>query len=164
MREHTACFSGHRPEKLPYGGDEGNPFTAQLKSMLYLEVQEAMRNGYTRFISGMARGIDLWACECVLSLKRKHPELELVCALPYAECGSTLHGLDKLRFNDCTKKASEIYSICPTYQNGCMQQRNYSMVDRSSLLIAVCTDYRSGTGQTIRYAKQQGITVKLISV
>ena len=36
------------------------------------------------------------------------------------------------------------------------------MVDNSSLLIAVCGDPRSGTGQTIRYARKQGVEVKLI--
>ena len=164
MKDRTACFSGHRPEKLPYGGDENHPFTQELKSMLHLYVSEAVSNGYTRFVSGMARGVDLWACECVLALKRHHPALELVCALPYAGCGEVLRGLDRIRFNDFLSKASEVYTVSPAYDRDCMRRRNRSMVDRASLLIAVCADYRSGTGQTIRYARQQGLTVRLITV
>lgn len=37
MREQsrTCCFTGHRPEKLPWGTDEGDPRCRMLKKKLY---------------------------------------------------------------------------------------------------------------------------------
>lgn len=164
MTERTACFSGHRPEKLPYGGDENHPFTAELKSMLHLAVRETAEAGYTRFISGMARGVDLWACESVLALSREFPSLKLICALPYAGCEQSLRGLDRIRFNSAVEKAFETVTLAEAYNPGCLRARNAWMVEHSSRLIAVCTDMRSGTGQTIRLARKGGLSVRLISV
>ena len=38
------------------------------------------------------------------------------------------------------------------------------MADRSSKLIAVVDDYKSGTGQTINYARKQGLKINIINV
>ena len=66
IREKTACFTGHRPEKLP-GGSSDSPEAKVIKSMLYTEITAAVNDGYDTFITGMQRGIDLWAGEIVLS-------------------------------------------------------------------------------------------------
>ena len=52
QREHCCCFTGHRPEKL------GLP-EAKIKAVLKKEIRAAALEGYTVFISGMARG---WIC------------------------------------------------------------------------------------------------------
>ncbi|NMB30824.1 MAG: DUF1273 domain-containing protein [Clostridiales bacterium] len=162
MRDVTVCFSGHRPEKFPFEGAEKSVFISQIKSMLHLQIYEALLKGYTRFISGMARGVDLWACEIVLGLKQEFPQIELICAIPYEGYASRWFGVDKLAYNNYIHKAEEVHIISESYNKACMRKRNVFMVDNSSLLIAVCGDPRSGTGQTIRYARKQGVEVKLI--
>ena len=51
LRRHRCCFTGHRPEKL------SRPEKA-LRDDLESEIRKAFAEGYSVFISGMARGID----------------------------------------------------------------------------------------------------------
>ena len=54
LRKHRCCFTGHRPEKL-----KTPVFIVKLK--LANEIKQAIKDGYVTFISGMSRGVDLWA-------------------------------------------------------------------------------------------------------
>ena len=58
-RRKRCCFTGHRPEKLKC--DE-----ATIKSALSCGIDAAIQDGYRTFISGMTRGVDIWAAELVL--------------------------------------------------------------------------------------------------
>ena len=50
------------------------------------------------------------------------------------------------------------------YTNGCMQQRNTYMVDRSSALLA-CYDGRpGGTMSTLLYAKREGLDIRVLDI
>ena len=62
------AFTGHRPEKLPWGSDETDPRCAALKRQILEAVRAAAEEGYDTFLCGMARGCDLYFAECVLSL------------------------------------------------------------------------------------------------
>ncbi len=162
MREKTLCFSGHRPEKLPMSGDPSTPEMKRLISMLFAEIKSSAEKGYDTFISGMAKGTDLWAAKAVIELKDRHPGIRLVCAVPYKGYGDSWKGLDKWDLGITLEAADEVVYICQSYDKLCMKKRNEYMVDRSSKLIAVISDYKSGTGQTVRYAQRQGLEVKLI--
>ena len=61
-RMHRACFTGHRPEKL-------RQTEKDICKGLEREIQSAICNGIHVFISGMARGVDIWAAEIVLRLR-----------------------------------------------------------------------------------------------
>ena len=164
-KETTACFTGHRPEKICASGYPTKAYLNQIKSMLYLEILEAVRDrGYRTFISGMARGVDLWACNIVLALKQDYPDIKLICALPYSSHGKSWSGIDKYELSRYLKHADEIISVSESYHKDCFKKRNYYMVDRSSLLIGICRDEQSGTGQTIRYAKNQGLDTRIIKL
>lgn len=63
-RLHRCCFTGHRPEKL------GIP-EKQVKEKLRKAIRQAIEDGFTTFISGMARGVDMWAAEIVLEERKK---------------------------------------------------------------------------------------------
>ncbi len=69
LREKTVCFTGHRPEKLPGYGETENASLNVIRSMLYYQIYQSAEEGYKYFISGLARGVDLWAAEYVLEVK-----------------------------------------------------------------------------------------------
>ena len=75
-RLHRCCFTGHRPEKLQT--DE-----ATVKAWLSEHIDQAIADGYTTFITGMAMGVDIWAGQLVLEKKSVHPELHLIAAVPW---------------------------------------------------------------------------------
>ncbi|MBP1561534.1 MAG: DUF1273 family protein [Oscillospiraceae bacterium] len=161
-RNRTVCFSGHRPEKLPDRGDERSQTVRMLKSMLYKEISDSVNEGFNCFVTGLARGVDLWAGEIVLELKAKNSGIRLVAAAPYRGHGSSFKGADKFILGNILRKADEVVYVSESYSKECMRLRNEYMVNCSGKLIAVVSDYRSGTGQTIRYAKQQGLATKII--
>lgn len=75
-RIHRACFTGHRPEKLKIDA-------SQVIAALAAEIDAALKDGVTEYISGMARGVDLWAASLVLKRKKNNPAIKLICAIPY---------------------------------------------------------------------------------
>lgn len=75
-RKHRCCFTGHRPEKLQ--APEG-VVTAALEK----EIRQAIADRFNVFITGMARGVDIWAAEIVLRLQDAGEAVRLICACPY---------------------------------------------------------------------------------
>ena len=156
----TVCFSGHRPEKLP----ESSSVIKVLKSLLYKEIIDSMENGYDTFVTGLARGVDLWAGDIILKLKAQGKNIKLVAAAPYKGHGSKFYGADKFILGNIMLYADEVVYISEKYTKWCLLKRNEYMVDRSGKLIAMVSDYKSGTGATIRYAQKKGIVTKIIDV
>lgn len=76
LRLHRCCFTGHRPEKIDMP-------ERKVVAALEKEIKAAIDAGFTTFISGMARGSDIWAAEIVLRLKKKNPSLHLIAASPF---------------------------------------------------------------------------------
>lgn len=76
-RKRRVCFTGHRPEKLSLS-------ELEIKRKLQVEILEAINERYNVFITGMARGVDIWAAEVVLELKNKGHDIKLICAIPYS--------------------------------------------------------------------------------
>lgn len=160
----TVCFTGHRPEKLPDNGDNNSYIIKMIKSMLYKEILDSVEAGYDTFITGLARGVDLWAGEMVLEIKAQKPHIRLIAASPYKAHGNTLKGAEKWVYGNIIAKADMIVYVCENYTKLCMKMRNQYMVDNSNKLIAVVSDYKSGTGQTISYARKEKIEIKVFDI
>lgn len=154
----AVCFSGHRPEKLPQDAER-----RMLKSLLYEEIRTAIRDGADTFYSGMAQGVDLWAAEAVLLLRKEYP-VRLIAVRPYATHGNELKGSARYRYNMVLNGADETIVLAERYHRGCYAQRNSYMVSHSRRLIAVVFNMRSGTGQTIRMAERMGLEVRRLSL
>lgn len=164
MREKTVCFSGHRPEKLPDPNSEDAQLLMMVKSLLYYQIRRSAEEGYTRFITGLARGVDLWAAGYVLELKRDFSGLQLICVKPTENHGKNFRGEDRYLFDSVLARADEMYCTGSHYTRRCYQIRNRYMVDHAQRLIAVVDDYNSGTGQTIGYARKCGLELCVIDI
>lgn len=75
-RLHRCCFTGHRPEKLSL-------YENEVKPLLEKAIDNAIADGYVTFITGMAKGTDIWAAEIVLEKKKHNTALHLICAIPH---------------------------------------------------------------------------------
>ena len=71
------AFTGHRPERLPWGQNEDDTRCAALKTLLRRTVREVYDRGFHTFLCGMARGCDQYFAEAVLAAERA-----AVCARP----------------------------------------------------------------------------------
>lgn len=151
-RKHRCCFTGHRPEKLRRSEQE-------IRAELEREIRRAVADGFTVFITGMARGIDIDAGEIVLQLRAEGLPVRLICASPYHGFESSWNWEWQRRYNAVMKDADLVRYICPRYHRGCFQIRNEWLVNHSSRVIAVFNGQSSGTKNTINYAIRQGVPV-----
>jgi Uncharacterized protein conserved in bacteria len=151
----AAAFTGHRAENLPWRFNDADSACCALRAALASAIEAAYAEGKRIFLSGMATGTDTYAAEEVLLLKRKHPDMRLVCVFP---CPS--NDPRALRIAD---SADECLLLNGEYVPGCMQQRNRFLVENSSLIIA-CYDGRheGGTYQTLCLAQEKGLRIMLI--
>ncbi len=149
-RKHRVCFTGHRPEKLRRSEYE-------VFRDLEHQIREAIDAGFTVFISGMARGIDIWAAEIVLCIRRDDPSIKLICASPYQGFESKWSAAWQERYRNVMEEADLVRFISAGYSPSCFQHRNEWMVDHVSRVIAVYNGEPGGTRNTIEYSKRKGI-------
>lgn len=153
-RLHRACFTGHRPEKL-------NQSESVIIEKLEVAIRKTVADGMNVFISGMARGVDIWGAEIVLKLKREGLDVKLICAVPYRGFENRWSYEWQQRYRTILNNSDLVRYICPNYSRSCFQIRNEWMVDHVSRVIAVYNGQPSGTRNTIEYAKKKGVPVVL---
>ena len=163
-RQVTCSFTGHRPEKLPWGTDESDPRCGALRRRLWDAVEAAYEQGYRHFICGMARGCDTWFCEEVLALRAAHPEVSVEAAIPCPSQSNGWSAADRLRYQKLVKLCDYETVVQQAYSPGCMQRRNRYMVDHAMLLIAAFDGTAGGTRYTVEYALRRGIEIFDVSI
>jgi uncharacterized phage-like protein YoqJ len=154
-RAHRVCFTGHRPEKLMR-------FEWLIKRDLEKQIRQAIADGLDVFITGMARGVDIWAAEIVLKLRRKGAPIKLICACPYEGFEERWESSWQNRYREILNEADLVRYICPDYSTDCFQIRNEWMVNHSARVIAVFNNKPSGTMNTIEYAIRQNVPIEFI--
>ena len=157
LKLHRCAFTGHRPERLR--GME----TAVIAG-LRKEILAAIENGYTTFITGCSRGVDLWAADIVLELRRTNKSLRLICAVPFEGFESQWPPDWIKHYEMVRKQADWVEIIASGYSLDVYQKRNIWMANRATRLIAVWDGYPSGTKNTIEYAENTGLDMHIIKV
>lgn len=151
MDSKTCCVTGHRhipANKINY-----------IKHELRREIQAAIEDGYTRFISGFADGADLLFAAIIAEEKQRNPALSLEAAIPYQG-----------RIRTTNKEFQRLLLVCDrvtvireSYIPSCYMERNRYMVDYSQRVIAVYDGRKNGgTFSTMRYASAMGRDVRAI--
>lgn len=151
--EKSCCFTGHRPDKLPWGTDESDRRCVRLKEALGQAVEQVYQAGARHFMCGMARGGDLYFAQAVLKLRDRHPEVSIEAVRPcesQADHWPRAEQEQYQRILDCCNYETLIQHH---YDRYCMMRRNRYMVDRSAWIIAVYNgEPRGGTAHTLAYA------------
>ncbi len=160
----VCCFTGHRPEKLPWGADERDERCIKLKQELACHLEGLYLAGCRRFLCGMARGCDLYFAEAVLELREAHGDVILEAALPCDTQADNWRESEQRRYEHLLAESDEVTFVAHRYSPGCMQRRNRYMVDSSDILLAVFNGTGGGTMQTILYAKRRGLQVLTIEI
>ena len=144
MKELTCCATGHR--------DVPVKDVAFVKKELKREIEQAIEDGYTRFISGFANGVDLYFAEIVAEARRKHPRLRLEAAIPYRKRLFDL--LDDKEAKPLLLSCTDIVIHAEKYTRNVFAARNRYMVTNSNRIIAVYDGRQNGgTLFTLRLAR-----------
>lgn len=161
----TCCFTGHRPDKLPWGNHEGSPDCVALKERLARTLEELYSRGFRHFICGMAQGSDFYFAEAALALREEHPDIVVEAAIPCPSQSKSWREGDRLRYQSILDRCNLETVVQQFYTQGCMLRRDRYMVDRSALLLAVYNGSSAGgTRYTIGYALDCGLEVIRLSV
>lgn len=160
-----ACaFTGHRPKSFPWRYDETAPDCLLLKEVLAAQISALAEQGVTDWLSGMAQGVDLWCAQIVLDLRKENPALKLHAILPCVGQERKWTASAQERYRSILAQANEVIYVGQEYSQGCMLERNRYVVDHSSILLAVYNGtWRSGTGATVRYARQLGRSIYILN-
>ena len=163
-REICCCFSGHRPNRLPWGSRESDERCLDLKGTLADTLEDLYGRGFRHFICGMAQGCDFYFAEAVLALRELHPDVTMEAAIPCPTQADRWAAADRERYAALLARCDEQYLIQQTYSPGCMQRRNQYMVDHSALLLAAFAGLPGGTMNTIPYAQRSGVETVVIGI
>lgn len=159
MIEQTCCFTGNRPHRLPWGGDETDPACQQFVVELRVQLVRLIALGYKHFICGMALGADTLFAQTVLDLKRSFTTITLEAAVPCPEQPDGWSDADKKRYDMLLAQCDAVTVVSPRYTPGCMMRRNRYMVDKSAAVLAFSRARTGGTAATLRYAAECGKAV-----
>ena len=161
-RENSCCFTGHRPEKLPWDTNESDMRCVALKKRILEAAEKLYQAGIRHFICGMARGSDTYFCEAIIALRDKHPDISLEAAIPFENQAANWPIFDRARYDELVGKCSEATYVSRDFTRSCMHLRNRYMVDNASVLIAVFDGKRGGTHNTVKYAQRSGLEIIVI--
>lgn len=156
---HTCAFTGHRPEKLPFGRDESDSRCLALKKEIQNQVLRLIDNGVHTFITGCAQGVDTWAGEIVFEIMgapQYKANVNLYGFVPYEDQSSKWPEDEAQRWLELHQKCTKVHFIQRKYTPGCFYLRNRRMVEQSQWLLAVADRYSHlicGTRYTIEYAR-----------
>lgn len=164
----TSCgFTGHRPQAFLFGYNEQCRAFKAFYQFLAAKISDCYQQGITTFLSGMALGTDLWCAMIVLEMKQRYKDIKLICVIPCDNQTMRWPPAYIEQYENILKQADKIVYTGHNYTWDCMLIRNRYLVDHSDCLLAVYDEQhsnpRSGTGYTVRYAKQQGKPVIIIN-
>ena len=158
----TCCFTGHRPDKLPWGLDEEDPRCAALKRSLDREREELYRRGFRHFISGMAMGCDLYFAQSALELRERRTGVTVEGAVPCPTQASRWPPLLRRRWRDILDRCDLETVVQQNYDRWCMLRRDRYLVDRSAVILAVFDGTPGGTRYTLDYAMDKKREILLL--
>ncbi len=149
----TCCIMGYRglpEEKKEY-----------VKEKLCREIQNAIEEGYTRFLSGFSGATDLIFAEIVAQKKAENPNLRLEARIPFAgKLKSRDHSFHKL-----LKQCDRIVVVCENYVPSCYMRQNRCMIDESFKVITLYDGKNSAEAAlTLECARQLQKDLQVISI
>lgn len=164
QKELSCCFTGHRPNKLPWGLNEDDPRCIELKNELAARLEGIYLIGYRHFICGMAIGCDMYFAEAVLALKEKYGDVSLEAAIPCGDQPEKWNSSQRLRYNSIIDRCDKLTVLQINYSPDCMMKRNQYMVDNSAIILSCFNGSPGGTMKTLLYAQRQGLQSIIIDI
>lgn len=151
LKKKTCCFTGHRAIaniKLPL-----------LKQRLDATIGVLIHQGVIYFGCGGAIGFDMLAGCVVLDFKKKYEFIRLIMVLPCHNQDAKWSTSDKAAYRALLTAADKTVYLSEKYYDGCMKKRNLHLVENSGYCVAYHEYQSSGTSQTLRMAKERGLTI-----
>ena len=162
IREETANLTGHRPKSLPWGYDENKQSCLNFKAETTKVFEGAIKYGLNTFLTGMAEGFDMIGAEILFELRKTH-NIKVIAVVPCLGQAIRWSSEQQKRYKRILTQCDDVIILSDYYYKDCMNDRNTYMVDNSSVCIACWNGKPSGTGNTVRFAKEKGLKIRIIN-
>ena len=157
LKLHRCCFAGCMPEKTTFS-------ESIIKNKIRIEIREAIKSGFTTFITGMAPGVDILAAEIVIEMRQIYKEIKLIAAVPYPGFGKTRDYKRNLQYKKIIERVDLIKEISPKLSDDCLKKRNEWMINHSSRVIVAFNGSDAETKNTMDFANSKSVDVRLIDL
>lgn len=132
-----------------------------VKQSLHHEMEQAIADGFTGFLSSMLNSVDLDFAAIVAGKKKLYPELFLEAVIPYSD---RMKSKDK-RFQKLMQQCSNTKLISQERDRDCYFATNRYLLENSERVIAISDgNPKSNTAQLIRMATAKGLDLRIIDV
>jgi len=122
-------------------------------------IARLVAQGVTIFVDGGAVGFDQLAATAVLRLRETNHDVKLFIIQPCRDQDAHWNRQDRLTYHRLLNAADKTVCLSERYDPECFERRNKMMVELSGTCVAYLKRGRTGTSQTIRMAREQGLTV-----
>ena len=163
MHIQSCAFTGHRPTRFSFGYNENDERCLKLKALMATQIGSLIEKGVAVFYSGMALGVDQWAAEIVLDMKKNHPNIRLIAVRPCETQANSWTDEQRERHFSTLELCDDVVTIQKQYTRSCMFKRNRYLVDHAGYLLAVYDNGSGGgTAYTVNYGVKKGRKVIVI--
>lgn len=159
----TCCVTGLTPMSLPFGFDEENALAFALREVLQQEIEKVIESGCTRFLTGMEWGVEIICAEIILKLKEQHPQVHLVCILPYEEQAAKWNEEYRDRYFDILERSNDMKLISTRFTSDCYRLRDEYIVQHSNRILAVLDDEKNEIVSLVEKAIRKGMDTVILN-
>jgi len=161
----TCCFIEHRPQILPLKFNEKNIDIIKFKKMVQkIVINLIEKYNVTHYISGVSLGVEQYASETVLELKKQYPQITLECAIPHEMQAADWTESQRNKYfsiiKDCDKETLMQFQC----SNDSIQNLNKYLIKSSNYIIHICYEDPNKTARTEEFEKIQGKNVFIINL
>ena len=141
----SCAITGHRPTRFKFGYKEDTTGCKRLKKRLHDQFILLYEKGVRRFFVGGTLGVDMWAGEILLQIKKQpeYVDLELVEVLPFAGHDFKWDERSQRRLAFLLQYSTEHLTVGTADERRSYLARNLYLVDHADGLLAVFDNDRS---------------------
>ena len=121
MKKYACAFTGHRPDRFSFGYNENDERCLKIKALMSEHIKKLIVESTEIFYSGMAIGVDIWAAEIVLELKKTYPCIRLIAIVPCKTQADRWSEEQKERYRIILTACDEVIILNDHYTRGCMK-------------------------------------------
>jgi len=120
-------------------------------------------SGVTEIYSGMALGVDQWACEIVLDMKEIYPHIRLIAVRPCEAQAAHWNNEQQERYFKILAQCDDVVTMQARYTPSCIFERNRYLIENAKYVLAVYDGgTKGGTAYTVNFAKNKSRWITII--
>ena len=167
----TCAITGLPPSDFPFRYDETHEDGLAIKQLLKDEFTRLYHDGVRCFMLGGAVGVDTWAAEILLEMRKEddYKDLVIKLILAFPEQAERYTKNQKKRYRRIWERCrpENRITVSEAYSPDVYKRRDYYMVDHCDCLVAVFNERlgkRNSTGVMVNYAKKMVRKICVVAV